>query len=210
MLKAPFLSIPRTVAIAFTIAIALLLAAPSAGAAPACACCAEPGEWFERTGRLQPFEIEELRGVQFDKTAHTYLNAAGFEGLKGFPLEYDSFNLSSILKPSLALTMTFKAERGETGALTLFLPKVATFFGADLHDMPEGSAGPILYKEWRFEGAASGSGVFARGIARGTKFQLVLQGRGNNCLSSSDFKNWRLDIMGARASYAVYGSLKTQ
>ena len=84
---------------------------------------------------------------------------------------------------------------------------MATSFGADLHDAPEGSASPILYKEWRFTGRASGGGFFKKGIAPGTKFYLILQGRGNYCLSSSDFRNWRLDITGPRASYAFYGSL---
>lgn len=174
-----------------------------------CACCAESGEWYEQTGRMEAYEIAELQNVEFDKTASTYLTAAGYDGLKGLPLEYDSFNLSTLLKPSLALTMTFKGARGETGSLILPLPRVATQFGADLHDAPEGSAGPILYKEWRFKGMASGSGFFRKGIIPGTKFQLILQGRGNNCLSSSDFHNWRLDIKGPRASYAFYGSLKS-
>lgn len=207
MLKAAFLSAYRVIIIAFVVLLPAL-SVSSSTTNFACACCAEPGEWYERTAKLESFEIEELRGVEFDKTASTYLNAVGYEGLKGLPVEYESFNLTSLLKPNLALTLTFKAERGETGALTLFLPKVATSFGADLHDAPEGSASPILYKEWRFEGIVSGSGFFKKGMARGTKFHLVFQGRGNNCLSSSDFKNWRLDINGPRASYAFYGSFK--
>lgn len=106
------------------------------------------------------------------------------------------------------MTLTLKGERGETGSLVLFLPRSATSFGADMHDYPEGSAGPILYKEWRFQGLAGGSGIFKKGIIPGTKFHLILQGRGNNCLSSTDFKNWRLEIEGPRASYAFYGSLR--
>lgn len=219
MLKIAFLTSPRLVKFAFILLLSVLLSSSSSSsssassspsaAAFACACCAEPGEWYENTGRLEGHEIEELRGLKFNKTANTYLNAAGFENLKGFPVEYESFNLSTSLSSRLALTMTFKGERGETGALVLSLPKVATSFGADLHDSPEGSAGPILYKEWRFEGLVTGTGVFRKGMARGTKFQLILQGRGNNCLSSADFKNWRLDITGPRAGYAFYGDLAT-
>lgn len=206
MLKAAFLSSTRIIIIAFIVLLPVLSVSPSTTFT--CACCAESGEWYERTGRLETYEIEELRGVKFDKTASTYLTVTGYEDLKGLPLEYDSFKLSSLLKPSLALTLTFKGARGETGSLVLALPKVATLFGADLHDAPEGSAGPILYKEWRFKGLVSGSGFFKKGLAPGTKFHLILQGRGNNCLSSSDFNNWRLDITGPRASYAFYGSLK--
>jgi hypothetical protein len=208
MLKAAFLVSSRTLILAL-ILMFVLWPAPStvSSASFACACCAEPGEWYERTGRLEDYEIEELRRVEFAKAASTYLDAAGYEALKGFPVQYDSFNLSSSLSPRLSLTLAFKGERGETGSLVLALPRVATLFATDLHDMPEGSAGPVLYKEWRFEGLVSGTGFFRKGMARGTKFQLILQGRGNNCLSSSDFKNWRLDITGPRANYAFYGSL---
>jgi hypothetical protein len=210
--KAAFPASSRNIKLAFIILLGLLLASPSTpSAAPsaafACACCAEPGEWYERTEKIESYEIEELRRVEFGKIASTYLNAAGFDMLKGFPGEYESFALSTTLSPRLALTLTFKGERKETGALVLSLPRVATSFGADLHDAPEGSAGPILYKEWRFEGLVSGTGIFRKGMARGTKFYLILQGRGNECLSSSDFRNWRLDINGPRASYSFYGDL---
>jgi hypothetical protein len=212
MLKAAFPPSSRIIKIAFILLLALLAAASSAPSASpatafACACCAEPGEWYEGTEKMADYEIDELRRVKFGKTASPYLNAAGYEALKGLSLEYDSYNLSSLLKPNLSLTLTFKGERKETGSLVLTLPKVATSFGADLHDMPEGSAGPILYKEWRFKGLVSGTGFFKKGMAPGTKFQLILQGRGNNCTSSADFKNWRLNITGPRASYAFYGDL---
>lgn len=189
----------------------VLLAAPAPRASVSgptlCACCAEPGEWFERTGKLESYEVTELRGVKFGATAKLYTTAAGFEGTKGLPAQYESFGLTDSFGRALSLTLTFKGERGETGSLVLRLPQVATSFGADLHDYPEGSAGPILYKEWRFGGPARGTGMFRRSVVPGTKFRLVLQGRGNNCLSSTDFKNWRLDITGPRADYAFYGAL---
>ena len=215
-LKNAFLLSSRKIKIAFFLFLLVLLsvapATPSVttSAAFACACCAEPGEWYESTGRIADYEIEELRNVKFGKTASTYTNAVGYEGLKGFPVEYDSFNLSASLSPRLSLTLTLKGERGETGSLILALPKVATSFGADLHDMPEGSAGPILYKEWRFSGLVTGTGIFRKSVVRGTKFKFILQGRGNNCLSSTDFRNWRLDITGPRADYAFYGSFPTE
>ena len=193
-------------------AVLLLLAAPAPRAAlPGtllCACCAEPGEWFERTGKLEDYEVSELRNVKFDSTANLYTTAAGFEGTKGLPAQYESFQLSDSLSRWNSLTLTFKGERGETGALVLGLPQVATTFGADLHDSPEGSSGPILYKEWRFSGTARATGMFKGSVVPGTKFRLVLQGRGNSCLSSTDFKHWRLDITGPRADYAFYGALK--
>ncbi len=212
MNKAKVFSPSRTVkVVAILFLLFALLAAPVPRASEAaflCACCAEPGEWYENTGRLESYEVSELRDVKFDATAQLYTNATGFEGLKGLPAQYESFKLSDSFGRALNLTLTFKGERGETGSLVLALPRVATTFGADMHDSPEGSAGPILYKELRFTGPARGTGMFRKSIVTGTKFHLILQGRGNACLSSSDFKHWRLDISGPRADYAFYGALK--
>jgi hypothetical protein len=197
--------------VAILLLLFALLAAPVPRASRAsflCACCAEPGDWYEDTRKMESYEVSELRDVKFDATANLYTNAAGFEGIKGLPAQYESFKLSDSLGRALNLTLTFRGERGETGSLVLALPQVATTFGADMHDYPEGSAGPILYKEWRFAGAVRGTGMFRKSIIRGTKFHLILQGRGNACLSSSDFKHWHLDITGPRADYAFYGALK--
>ena len=213
MNKATFFARSRAAGVsAAVLLLSALVAAPAPRAsvsAPAfCACCAEPGEWYESTGRMASYEVAELRDVKFDATAKLYTTAAGFEGMKGLPAQYESFQLSDSLGGSLGLTLSFKGERGETGSLVLQLPRVVTTFGADLHDYPEGSAGPILYKEWRFKGTVRGTGMFRRSVVRGTRFRLVLQGRGNNCLSSTDFQHWRLDITGPRADYAFYGALK--
>jgi hypothetical protein len=182
---------------------------PSAAATSSalCACCANTGDWYETTGRLQDYEMAELRRVRFGAPAKVYTHE-GMDGApKGIGADYLSFELSSLTSPRGLITLKFTGERGETGSLVLIMPKVATSFGTDMHDMPDGSAGPILYKEWRFDGPASGSGIFRKGAGRGTRFSLILQGRGNNCLSAEDFRNWRLDIKGPRASYAFYGAL---
>jgi hypothetical protein len=205
MIKAWFFPTARAVKIVLILSF-ILWAAPAS--ALACACCAEPGEWYEHTGRMENHEFEELRRIRFGESARVYLTAAGFEGLKGLPVNYAAFTLTNFFNRGNSMTLTLKGERGEAGSLTLSLPKVVTSFGADLRDYPEGSAGPILYKEWRFKGAVGGSGIFKRNLARGTKFRLILQGRGNNCAAAEDFKNWRLEIEGPRASYAFYGSLK--
>jgi hypothetical protein len=150
--------------------------------------------------------LDEFRRIKFGPLASVYLTAVGFEDLKGLPGEYASYNLSHIFNPGGSMTLKLKTERGQTGSLVLSLPKTAISFGADLH---EGEGEPVLYKEWRFEGMVSGSGIFKKGVVRGSKFRLILQGRGNNCVSAEDFKNWRLQITGTRASYAFYGSLNS-
>ncbi|MFL6337332.1 MAG: hypothetical protein ACJ754_28870 [Pyrinomonadaceae bacterium] len=73
--------------------------------------------------------------------------------------------------------------------------------------LPAAGGGPLLYKEWRFEGQVSGTGLFKAGTAGPTKYLLVLQGRGNGCQNAEDFKYWRLQINGRRAAYSFYGEL---
>ena len=82
-------------------------------------------------------------------------------------------------------------------------------FKVDTHenDNAESGLGPVLYKEWRFEGTVSGTGIFKTGMAPMTKYFLVFQGRGNLCDSAGDFTDWRLEITGKKASYAFYGKI---
>ena len=35
--------------------------------------------------------------------------------------------------------------------------------------------------------------------------ELILQGRGNNCLQAGDFKHWRLEVTGGKRKLTVYG-----
>jgi hypothetical protein len=99
-------------------------------------------------------------------------------------------------------------QRGEKGSLTFSIPKTATFYGVDPQDGREGSGGgPILYKEIRMEGTVSGDGIFTKGIVPGTRYRLVLQGRGNNCMAKEEFKNWNLQVKGRRAEFSFYGMI---
>jgi hypothetical protein len=65
-----------------------------------------------------------------------------------------------------------------------------------------------LYKEVRLTGKLAGNGIFASGINNDSRYKLILQGRGNHCLSSDDFKHWILEISGPQSSYSFYGSFK--
>lgn len=95
-----------------------------------------------------------------------------------------------------------------TGVLELPLPEKMLSFAADIHDGKlSAGGGPLLYKEWRFEGQASGTGIFKPGIAGQVKYFFVLQGRGNACDNAEDFTNWRLEIRGDKAKYAFHGRM---
>ena len=100
---------------------------------------------------------------------------------------------------------SFRTEDGKTGVLTLPTPPKVTTFAADIHaGATSAGGGPLLYKEWRFEGMVSGSGIFVKGPSRGT---LIFQGRGNRCDNSTDFSHWRVDVQGKEADFAFFGEL---
>ena len=192
-------------------AIALVLLAllfwPEARAV-ACACCSETGTWFERTDRLSDYQRAEINRLRFDTTAKTFLTEAGEDAIKGISNVADDYALS-LSKGRRSWELKFRDKQGRTGTLTLTVPATIVEFGADLHDDQKSSGGgPLLYKELRLTGSVSGAGLFMKGSTPQTKFRLILQGRGNSCLSAEDFKSWTLQVFGPRASYSFYGSFK--
>jgi hypothetical protein len=63
--------------------------------------------------------------------------------------------------------------------------------------------GPLLYKEWRWEGVPNAEGIFLKGSQR---YSLVFQGHGNRCDDASDFSHWRLEVTGKNISYVLFGA----
>jgi len=178
--------------------------------ASACACCADWGEWAEETSEISEHVYGEIAELHFSRSANLFITDAFPDGISGMDATENSFtkpfNLT-VTREGRKWTLVFKSTRGERGALVLTLPETATYFRADLHDGKQGGGGgPLLYKEARLNGQAWGNGIFAKGITPDTKFRLVLQGRGNRCLSAQDFKSWNLQISGPKAAYSFYGS----
>ncbi|HEX8140799.1 MAG TPA: hypothetical protein VF544_24745 [Pyrinomonadaceae bacterium] len=174
---------------------------PTAEPVAACACCADDGEWYERTDRLDSSHLSELERLRFAGTANRYETAAD-EG------EFSSTFSLSHRRNGRRWELRFRDQDGKTGTLSFTIPASVVFFGTDLREMPPGSAGPILYKEWRFSGAAQATGIFKSGVGP-QRFRLILQGRGNNCPAAEDFKHWTLQLSGGRTGHAFYGKLDT-
>jgi hypothetical protein len=172
--------------------LVLLGGLATAGTAYACACCAEPGTWYQTNARLRPDERAELTKLRF-KSARRM--ASGAEG-RFAPVP---------LKAKLS-GHTWLWQLDQNGAtLTLHVPAVATTLAADLHDGKQGGGGgPLLYKELRLAGTMSSKST----ILQGTRYRLVLQGRGNNCLNAADYRSWHLDILGGKRTYSLYGTFR--
>jgi hypothetical protein len=174
--------------------------------ARACACCASPGEYrLEPNQPVGDYQRAQLDGMKFAPSAKLYLTDAGEDEEKGLG-SVSQENIVSVLVEPKRWRLTFRAEDGQTGVLTLPVPPKMTAFAAHLHDDEAGES-PRLYKEWRFEGAATGDGIFAAGFSAPVRYTLIFQGRGNRCDNAADFTHWRLEISGRKASYAFFGEL---
>lgn len=173
----------------------------------ACACCSNEGAYYVSSGRPSEYELSIVRQVRFGRTAHLYTTEADLEETaKGLASPAESYALGGSLVGGV-WKLAFR-DGNQTGTLSLPLPARMTSYTADIHDgQTSPGGGPLLYKEWRFEGQVSGTGFFRAGIVGPTKYLLVLQGRGNGCQDAGDFKHWRLQISGRKAGYAFYGEL---
>jgi len=188
------------VACVFLIRPASAHVSPTINRAPVCACCADEGEWYERTERVQTEQLAQLERVRFSPSAKRYLSPADESDLS------EDYSLSHT-RAGRAWQLKFRDEQGRTAIISFMIPGTAVSFGADMHDQPPGGLGPTLYKEWRFSGAARITGIFKKGLSGPARFRLILQGSGNRCEGAEDYKHWTLQISGARASYTFYGSL---
>ena len=189
--------------ISFISAIALFLINPAN--AHACACCATAGIWLEYTNSLENYDVESLNKLQYSPTAKLVVGAAGFATIKGLASESETYTLSHS-KNNRSWNFHFTDTKGKAGNLSFSLPPQKTEFGTDFYDKPV--ADSRLYKEVRLTGKLAGNGIFASGINNDSRYKLILQGRGNHCLNSDDFKHWILEISGPQSSYSFYGSFK--
>ena len=175
----------------------LTIADAPAVAPLACACCTDEGEWYQATGKVDLFQLGRVR-LAAKASTHQPPSSDG-----ELETNYNLFHTRSGRRWQL----TFRDEQGKTGTISFVLPLTAVHFGADMHDEEPGGLGPLLYKEWRFNGAAQLTGVFKSVIKGPARFHLILQGRGRGCTEAEDFKHWTLQISSGRNSHTFYGPL---
>jgi hypothetical protein len=190
------------------IASALLVMWPAK--AHTCACCMEPGAWYEGTQRTGDLNFLKLNSLRFYPVARLYTTDGypdDFSGISASPDSmYEDLKIS-VSRIGNRWTLHFRAKGGETGSLIFTIPERFVHFEVDLNAdvrQPRRDPGGI-YQEWRFKSSVRGTGMFALGNAPNTKLRLVLRGTGNTCITASEIKNWNLDVFGPRASYSFYG-----
>jgi hypothetical protein len=197
----------RTRRIQLFLLLALLVSLLTPSQTLACACCANDGEYYRSFSKFEAFQRDLMKEIRFDSKALLFSTEAGAdENGRGISDPKDEYELNGSLANN-SFRLTFR-DGGKSGMLTLPLPMKFDNYRVDLRDgQLGGGGGPLLYKEWRFEGVVNGTGLFKHGMVGPTKYFLVLQGRGNNCDNREDFTNWRLEISGRKARYAFYGKL---
>jgi hypothetical protein len=173
----------------------------------ACACCSDDGEY--RLGFRNPseYQLSQLQEIRFGKTAYLIETQANVdEEIKAPSHQANSYSVSGSFTEKV-WSLVFR-DGGASGTLTLPFPAKMWSYAVDTHDGQKSpGGGPMLYKEWRFEGRATGTGIFKKAVVAPTKYSLVFQGRGNRCEDAGSFTHWRLEIIGRKARYAFYGEL---
>jgi hypothetical protein len=187
------------------VALACALLLP--GRALACACCSNTGDYYLSFGKPSTYEFGLMGWVRFGGAAHLYLTEAGPEEVvKGLDGAAETYAVNGSLVGRV-WRLAFR-DGNKSGTLSLPLPAKMLSYKADTRDgQTSPGGGPLLYKEWRFEGPVSGTGIFRAGTTAPSKYFLVLQGRGNNCDDADDFKHWRLQVTGRNAEFSFYGEL---
>ena len=157
-----------------------------------------------------------IQDLNFDKTAQLYMTEAGFDSIRGLA-SIEKEVMSGDTTGDMSIVDAFahnmwniqiKTPGGKSGTLVLPRPARMTIFKVDTHEPEVGHGEAVLYKEFQFNGTvASGSGISRSSIARPTAYELVFQGRGNNCDNAEDFTHWRLEIKGSKAKYAFFGKM---
>jgi hypothetical protein len=194
----------RRRSLAFIIPLALFLLFPNYTLG--CACCSNDGEYYKGLNKIEDYQLELMKQMRFGNRAFLFLTEAGYEvDASGIADPKQNYSLVESLA-SNAWRLTFR-DGTRTGVLNLPLPEKLETYKVDIHDgKRSGGGGPLLYKEWRFEGSATGLG-FLKTTATSLRYFLVLQGRGNGCDNAEDFTDWRLDIRGENTRYAFTGKM---
>lgn len=192
-----------TIRIFLLVVVTLALLLPAN--ALACACCSNPGHYFSGMQDLDEYPLSQMKRMRFGRTASLFATEAGIEeDARGITRPKSAYSVQGSMAGN-SWRLTFRSG-ASSGMLNLQLPAKMWDHSADIHDGKiSAGGGPSLYKEWRFEGDVTGTGIFQPGFASPAKYVLVLQGRGNGCDNAEDFTHWRLEVKGEAARYAFHG-----
>lgn len=193
-------------------AIVFFIALILPGAALACSCCADPGDWFRQTTKVEESDIELVNHLKFSDRADLFraMYSPEISGIHIKLRDVYLFNLQLIrVKRNWAWLLRTLTE-GDVGVLRLQIPDTVERFRTDLKGRPHTRHFPTieLYKEMRFEGKIIGEGIFKTKKNSDARFKLILQGRGNICDSVDDYRSWVLIVSGPDSVFTLHGEFE--
>ncbi|MCX6316730.1 MAG: hypothetical protein NTW29_05540 [Bacteroidetes bacterium] len=189
-----------------------------------CACCAERGDHYTESVKIDKEKLSLLQEMKMNKGTDIYMNEGEEEWFKGIKSIENAYNewagtdtvtgnkFFSTQSNVTAKTwkFSFTTANGKTGTLNLAIPLKMESFGVDIHEGDENSM-VVLYKEYRIKGTVqSATGFCSSGLTKPASYTLILQGRGNFCENATDYTHWRLAIKGAAADYILMGTFNTK
>jgi hypothetical protein len=173
-----------------------------------CACCSNEGQRNVITVALDSGKRHEIESLRFGGNATLFTGEGDAEGVEGIITPSGRYDLVAQWWDD-RLVLSLRDSLGRAGTLSFARPKTLSLFEVDPRHGPGKGHGPVLYKEWKLSGPASGSGVFHPGGAPRHILTLILQGGGNSCTSAVDFLHWTLVMQGPKANYTLFGDLMT-
>lgn len=190
----------KTVALAAVLSMSALLISEAA----ACACCTDAGDRFEGSEALSDDTRGELRAIRLAPTAQLYSDAGFPDSVKGLknPQNGDYRIAWTAAKDRLLLTAIDPSNA--FGTIAMLLPRSLHNLAFDPEKGPKLTSGPLLHREWRLDGDATLTGIFAAESTR-AKVQVIFQGEGNRCVNASDFKSWSLSLSGPGVAVKLLG-----
>lgn len=169
----------------------------SAGAALACACCADVGQRTEMVVVIDAFLASELERLRPEPIA-VIRNAAGGEDIAATLV---------IEKIEGVWVFSFTTINGAVGTLSARMPQTLDFIAVD--ETPTVARQNVeLAKVATLASATVATGFFA-GDAGTAAAQAIMsiEGRGNNCTDAAQFTGWRVDVNVGDDSYQIFGAL---
>jgi hypothetical protein len=191
----------------------LILAAVAVLAMPAgvlaCACCTDEGQRLESTGPMQGHERAVWDEAAFAATVHFYASPGFPDSVEGVANPSTKPYRLRLRRNAGRLVFDIADPEGKGGQIALPAQTRFTRFEVDTRDerTKDRGQGPLLYKEWRLEGEARLSGVFAAG-AKQAMAKLILHGSGNSCTDGSSFTHWSLVVRGRGVRFTLIGALR--
>lgn len=190
-----------------TLPLAATLVLGLASPATACACCPDEDAHSIDFQKWSSHERDTLKQLRFGPSARLNVGQRESSAFTDMVHPAEAYPVKGALVGD-AWRLTLRTKGGD-GTLDLLLPAGFSRHAVDIHDGRKFSGGgPLLYKEWRFEGALKQSGLFKAGKSIPTRYALVLQGRGGQCDEPAEFTHWHLSLTGAANPYTFTGAFQ--